>query len=267
MSIWKKTIAAASPKLQRLLLRLSKYDVEIEYLQGKENVIADALWRANLLPPTQQDYEVEIIPVHIVSKTVPVTATRLQVFRHSTKNDSTLTKLKHALHTGWPVCPKDCGPELKDYWTYPEEISIEDGILFKGHRWIVPTSERQSTLKILHIGQYGIDKITLQARESVFWPGISNDIKTPAETCTVCQENSISQPNETQQPTEIPLHALERLGIDLLELNKEHFLLVVDYCRRFPILRKLNNLSTATTLLHLKQISSEYGIPKTVVTV
>ena len=77
VSIWKKTIAAANPKLQRLLLRLSKYDVEIEYLQGKENVIVDALWKANLLPPTQQDYELEIIPVHIVLKTVPVTATRL----------------------------------------------------------------------------------------------------------------------------------------------------------------------------------------------
>ena len=32
MRIWKKTIAAGSARLQRLLLRLSKYDIEIEYL-------------------------------------------------------------------------------------------------------------------------------------------------------------------------------------------------------------------------------------------
>ena len=51
MSIWKKTIAAASPRLWRLLLRLSKYNIEIEYLQGKENVKADALSRVCLLPP------------------------------------------------------------------------------------------------------------------------------------------------------------------------------------------------------------------------
>ena len=100
MSISKKTIAAASLRVQRLLLRLSKYDVEIEYLQGKENVIADALSRVNPLPPTQQDYELQIIPVHTVSKTVPATATRLQEPRHSTQNDSILTKLKHAVHTG-----------------------------------------------------------------------------------------------------------------------------------------------------------------------
>ena len=31
-SIWKKTIVTSSPRLQRLLLRLTQYDVHIEYL-------------------------------------------------------------------------------------------------------------------------------------------------------------------------------------------------------------------------------------------
>ena len=75
-----------------------------------------------------------------------------------------------------------------------------------------------------------------------------------------------SQLKETQQQTEVPLHAWETLGIDLLELNKENFLLVVDYYSRFPVLSKLNSLSKATTVIHLKQIFSEYGISKTVVT-
>ena len=44
-SIWKKSIVSASPRLQRLLLRLAHYDINMEFLQGKENVIADALSR------------------------------------------------------------------------------------------------------------------------------------------------------------------------------------------------------------------------------
>ena len=75
ISIWKKTIAAASPRLQRLLLRLSKYNTEIEYLQGKQNVIADALSRVCPLPPMQEDYKLENILIHIISNTVPATAT------------------------------------------------------------------------------------------------------------------------------------------------------------------------------------------------
>ena len=39
-----------------------------------------------------------------------------------------------------------------------------------------------------------------------------------------------------QQQTEVPLHAWERLGIDLFELNKEYFLLIIDYYSRFPII-------------------------------
>ena len=44
-SIWKRSIVSASPRLQRLLLRLAHYDINIEFLQGKENVLADALSR------------------------------------------------------------------------------------------------------------------------------------------------------------------------------------------------------------------------------
>ena len=78
--------------------------------------------------------------------------------------------------------------------------------------------------------------MTLRVRESLFWSGISNDIKTLTETCTVCQENSKSQPKEIQQQTEMPLHVWERLGIDLFELNKEYCLVVIDYYSRFPII-------------------------------
>ena len=90
---------------------------------------------------------------------------------------------------------KTVNPELKRLLVIPQE----DGILFKGHRLIVPKSERQSILDILHTGYYGIDKMTLRARESAFWPGISNANRTLTETCTVCQENS--QLKEIQQQT------------------------------------------------------------------
>ena len=181
-------------------------------------------------------------------------------------NDSTLPKLKHAVHSGWPTYAEDCDPELKDYWSYHEEISLEDRILFKGHRLIVPKSDRQSILNILHTGHYGIGKMTLRARESVSWPGISEDIKTLAETCMICQENSKSWLKEVQQKTEVPLHSWERLGIDLFELNKEYCLTVIDYYSRFPIIRKLSSLNSSATIIHLKQIFSKYGIPKTIET-
>ena len=86
--------------------------------------------------------------------------------------------------------------------------------------------------------------MTLRTRESIFWSGILNDIRTPTETCTICQESSKSQLKETQQQTGVPLHAWKRLDIDIFRLNKENHLVVVDYHSRFPV----NENSTVLTL-------------------
>ena len=82
-SIWKKTIATSSPRLQRLLLRLTQYDVHIEYLRGKENVIADALSRVTAIKTEQTDCSdslsnIERIPVHQITQIAPASPERLQ---------------------------------------------------------------------------------------------------------------------------------------------------------------------------------------------
>ena len=82
-SIWKKTIVTSSPRLQRLLLRLAQYDVHIEYLRGKENVIADTLSRVTSIKSKQTDYtdslsNIEKIPVHQITQTAPASPERLQ---------------------------------------------------------------------------------------------------------------------------------------------------------------------------------------------
>ena len=102
-SIWKKTIATSSPRQQRLLLRLAQYDVNIQYLRGKENVIADALSRVATLKPELQDYNtkptnIERIPVHLLTKIAPASSLRLKELREATKNDPTLQLLAQITH-------------------------------------------------------------------------------------------------------------------------------------------------------------------------
>ena len=69
-SIWKKSIVSASPRLQRLLLRLAHYDINIEFLWGKENVIADALSRVCPLQSDNsriRDSNIDVIPIHHIT--------------------------------------------------------------------------------------------------------------------------------------------------------------------------------------------------------
>ena len=50
----------------------------------------------------------------------------------------------------------------------------------------MPQSKRASTLKVLYMGQYAVNKMSLRARETVYWPGISEDIKVIYHKYEIC---------------------------------------------------------------------------------
>ena len=75
--------------------------------------------------------------------------------------------------------------------------------------------ERKATLSVLHMGHYAVDKMNLRARETVCWPGISEDIKTTYQRCTICAKFARTVQKETLKPTETPLHSWDKLGLDI----------------------------------------------------
>ena len=136
-SIWKKIIATLSPRLQRLLLRLAQYDVYIEYLRGRENIIADALSHVRSLAPESQDYatslnNVEKIPVHQITQIAPASIERLEELHDATAKDHQLQILAKTVHEGWPPLFKDCPRSVQPYWCFRDNVTYEDGILYKG---------------------------------------------------------------------------------------------------------------------------------------
>ena len=60
------------------------------------------------------------------------TQDRIDRLQQSTVKDDTLALLKHTVQHGWPQIITEFPPQLHPYWTFREEISIEDGILLKG---------------------------------------------------------------------------------------------------------------------------------------
>ena len=161
--IWKKSIVLASPKTTKTI-RLAHYDLNIEFLRGKESVIADALSRVCPLQSSNsktKDSNIDVILVHHITQTAPVSKTRLQELRLATQSDLTLSSLTKTIHKGWPQSKKDCPEQLLDFWSFRQEISEEDGLLYKNQRPIMPHIERLETLKVLHLGHYAVNKCSL----------------------------------------------------------------------------------------------------------
>ena len=73
-----------------------------------------------------------------------------------------------------------------------------------------------------------------------------------------------AQQRETLVPHEVPQGPWEKLGIDFFEFQSIKYLLIADYYSRFPVTRKVRSTTASATIDTLKQVFSEYGVPKTV---
>ena len=215
--------------------------------------------------PKTIDSNIDVIPVHHITQSVPVSKTRLQELRLATQSHPILSSLTKTVHEGWPQSKKDCLEQLLDFWSFKQEISEENGLLYKSHRLIMPYSERLETLKVLHLGHYAVNKMQLRALEIVYWPGINKDILRCYQSCKTCIKYSKSQSNEPLQPHSTPELPWHTVATDLFEIKNSKYLLIVDYYSRFPILHKLSSTTSRVLIQEMKAVFAELGVPSVIV--
>ena len=155
---------------------------------------------------------IEKIPVHQITQIAPASPERLQEICEATSKDPTLRLMADIVHEGWPKMIRDCPHSIQSYWYFRDEITCEEGILYKGVRLIMPQSEQASILKVLHLGHYAVNKMNLRARETVYWPGISEDIKVTYHRCDICAKFASTLQKETLQYMETPQARWQQLG-------------------------------------------------------
>ena len=123
-------------------------------------------------------------------------------------------------------------------------------------------------LKLIHEGHLGRNKCKLHANESVYWPGLNNQLKKLVLNCELCLK--YSQSKCKQKPTmslekEIPLHLGTKLASNLFHFEGASYLLIVDYTSRILVVYKLSSITGQHAAHHCKQVFSEYGWPETLI--
>ena len=48
--------------------------------------------------------------------------------------------LKHTITFGWPRTVQELPKELQAYWTFREEMTVEDGLILKATRIVIPAT-------------------------------------------------------------------------------------------------------------------------------
>uniref|UniRef100_A0A3P9LL44 Gypsy retrotransposon integrase-like protein 1 n=1 Tax=Oryzias latipes TaxID=8090 RepID=A0A3P9LL44_ORYLA len=186
--IMQKPLALAPPRLQRMILQLQRYSFTILHKPGKDIPVADTLSRKSL--PSQDDNMSEgmDLQVHTVYDNLPVSDIRLKEIQEETSKDTQLTVLKNIINNGWPEERKKCPQVAAEFWNHRNELSVINGIVFKGEKIIIPALLRAEMLSRVHVGHMGMEKCKQRARDILFWPGMSKDIENVVQNCTTCLE-------------------------------------------------------------------------------
>ena len=144
----KKLLTRAPARLQRMLLCLQKYDFQLSYKSGSKMVLADALSRASLKHADPEISDEELAAhIHMVYSNNEVTGTNLEEIRRLTADDHMLSELGEKIQNGWSSRRDEVNDELKQYWSYRDELSIINGVIFKSDRVVVPKKLRSEMLK------------------------------------------------------------------------------------------------------------------------
>lgn len=260
-AIWKKPVAQAPPRIQRWLIRLQKYDIQVRYVPGKDMHIADALSRAVVGKPEfcdDDDCEISVIG------NLPVSVERLAEFKRETAKDPTLGILMRYVSDGWPERRDQVDPSVRQYWTFREEVSTYGGLLLKTERLIVPESMRAAMREKIHSSHLGVEKCQRRARDVLFWPGMSGEIKELVENCRLCLEYRNKQSREPLLPHQIPTRPWEKLGSDIFDIEGTSYVFLVDYFSKFVEYTELPDDTLSDTVISwMKEQFARHGIPET----
>lgn len=263
--IFRKPLTAAPPRLQRMLLTLQKYDLDVIYKPGKSLFIADTLSRAPRKQVQQeQATSDELYQVHTVQH-LPMTPEKLEQFRAETLADPVLQKLQRTAHNGWPSEKSSVDLAIREYWSVRDEINQQDGILLRGERLIVPSSLRKEMLHRIHESHFGIERCKRRARDVLYWPGMNDQIAQLISRCDICQRFRKAQQKEPMRGHEIPGGPWQKVGLDLFEDEGESYLAISDYYSKFFEITKLTTTTSASTIKHIKPHFARHGIPEEVI--
>ena len=260
--ISKKNLTAAPARLQRMLLRLQKYDYAIQYKPGSQMILADSLSR---LPKKEKEAAINL---DVTVCFVQFNTQRLNELREETRQDVELSRLMKYISQGFPEDRRNTHQDVRQFWPFRDELSIEDGLVMKGEQVVIPKSLHKEYLVKIHEGHQGITRCQQRARSSVYWPGICKDIEDLVTSCVLCQKHQPSQPKEPLEPlmSNIPSIPWHTLGTDLFTHEGENYLIISDYHSKFPIIEALGKDSSSNKVAKLtSKMFSIFGVPNTII--
>jgi len=277
-------------RLQRLRMKLNGLRYEAHWVQGKENVEADALSRAPACQPTPEDEidEEEIAELKTSKEAIAVLSCievnnewiqpecpefeacmvdqMAEEIRIAGEKDEDYRIVKGWLSQKYPPPRTAIEPQVDPYYRELERFSIDDnGLLCYEDRVVVPKPLRARYLDYLVNLHASPEKMKSRARKSIWWPFMANDISHKWRTCETCVERSPSvkkEPTKPRAPTSYPFQVVH---MDLASYSGHQFLITVDQFSGWPVVKHLGKDAPTSRITQcLLQMFEQFGLPENI---
>lgn len=241
-------------RLTRYALFLRQFSYTIKFRPGNENQNVDYFSRTPVPTKTtnkEETYEIQQIIINKLN-TPEINFERIQ------KETATDPELKILM--GNIKNPSQRHTQI--------EYTIQNGIILRGNRVVIPTTVQKDILDELHSTHVGMVKMKVIARSICYWKNIDKDIEKLVKNCIYCAQNLKDPVKVEPHQWEEPKEPWTRVHADFAgPINGYQFLIIIDALTKYVEIITFDKPPTSNlTIKAFKNIFSTHGIPFYLVT-
>ncbi len=265
LGLVKKPMVHMSPRQQRLVARLMRYDFDLLYVPGRELIAADFLSRTVTKPGEECRCKMMGTDINLDEAFVSMLANvelgkdLVSVCERAAKNDESYAAVKVAYANDWPSGSK---PLVGEYWSNRDELTVENDFVFFRGRLVVPRAARNEVLRFLHAGHVGMTAMMKRAETTAWWPGMKNDVKRTVEKCGECQGERPAQRREPMLSFDVPTTPGIVVHGDYLEFGTNEYVILVDGFSGWTELHAMRNRRPSELMRVMRLYMIRNGVPQ-----
>ena len=149
---------------------------------------------------------------------------------------------------------------------------MDDGILRRGERLIIPESLQSRVIQLAHEGHFGMTMMKRRLRQYYWWPSMDRHIELTVKNCSYCAESDKPYKCQTPPLTPVPLpeRVWQKVAMDIMGPfpdGKHKFAIVlVDYYSKWCEVSFVNEVTTTKVKEFLIKVFPSESYPEFLVT-
>jgi len=156
-----------SLRIERWKLRLMPYNCQLIYRPGRDAENPADFMRRHPNSTASEEPNLAEVYVNYVSNNAVRNAMTFEEIKQETKHDTEMQAVTNGIETDqWSA------PEVQDYKTLKEELSLFNGLKLRRNRIVIPSNLRSKAVDRAQGGHQGIVKTKQLIRDEVWFQGI-----------------------------------------------------------------------------------------------